>query len=179
MIFLKSVIKIVSRLLLAGSAVCFGQQNDSTTDRQPTKDTMAGVVEAEIGSGDLKLGRFAQIIAIPAPAAAQIKAALVRTSDVLNQERSKALDQLGQDNLELACIKGVITFAPAFVSARQAGASNPSARVVQSDADELGEFTLKGLAPNTPYTVIAIGKTGMNDAIWLADFDLAPAKRIP
>jgi hypothetical protein len=64
----------------------------------------------------------------------------------------------------------LIQIEPALAKLRQSANENPSAGVVVADADELGEFTLNGLNKE-PYKIFAIGKIGMNAAIWIVDFD--------
>lgn len=48
--------------------------------------------------------------------------------------------------------------------------ANPgnSAGIMATDADENGDFHISGLR-DAPYTVVAIGRVGMNAAFWMVD----------
>jgi hypothetical protein len=58
--------------------------------------------------------------------------------------------------VEIECAKGLIRIRPILE-----GTGKPTI------ANELGEFQLQ--VPKQPYTVIAIGRVGMNAALWVGD----------
>ncbi len=144
--------------------------------QQEAPAPVAGIVEAEIGNGDLKPARFAQVVAMPTRAAADMRKAVDVVSSVVDDARAKAEEGPQRDMVELQCVAGMNKLKPAFVALKQAAVSDPSNSqgIVAADADEMGEFTLKGLTKQ-PYTVFATGKIGMNAAIWFVD--LAPSEQ--
>lgn len=135
----------------------------STDKTPPPSGVTAGIVEAVIGNGDLLPARFAKILALPSDKAASTKSALQTVSNYVDELRAKD-SSIG----EAGCIQALITLKPSIVAARG------SSGALAADADETGEFTLRGLL-NQTYTVIAIGRFGMNAALWLED--LAPSKQ--
>jgi hypothetical protein len=147
--------------------LCFGQDAPPTHPKPPVP---SGIVEAVIGSGDLKPARFAQVLAVPAQVAGRLETAVERVSGVIEDARAKAERGTATDLVELQCVAALIQIEPALAKLRQSANENPSAGVVVADADELGEFTLNGLNKE-PYKIFAIGKIGMNAAIWIVDFD--------
>lgn len=148
-------------VLLASPSLCSAQ-----TTTPPTSGVTSGIVEAVIGNGDLVPARFAKIYALPGESAAGVRAILQQFSDALKAARANAHNQPARDLVEIQCVKGLIQIQPKFVLLGQAPGS------IAAGADELGEFTLKSLL-NQTYTVFAIGRAGMNAALWIEDLTAA------
>jgi hypothetical protein len=172
---------ITTRLLKFGSLAslyfwgfCFAQQKTSSPDAQVNAGTTSGIVEAVIGNGDLKPARFAQVVAVPTQTATDLKKAVSSISDVIDNARTKAQEGPQASMVELQCVVALMKIKPSLSALKQAANGNPnnSQGIVVADADEMGEFTLKGLSKQ-PYTIFATGKIGMNAALWLVD--LAPS----
>ena len=96
-----------------------------------------------------------------------VKSTLQALSDALRELRAKAYSEPDKALVEVECVKALIQIRPAFVALATEGSS-------ATDADETGEFKLKGLL-DQPYTVLAIGRVGMNAGLWLDD--LPPSAR--
>jgi hypothetical protein len=127
-------------------------------------------VEAMIGSGDLKPARFAKVFAIPTQSANQVKDAIVSVAEALDDARSKAesISPESADMIDIQCLIALTQLKPALIKLGHAADANPSKGIVVTDADEMGEFKLNGLV-DQPYTVFAMGKIGMNAAVWFVD----------
>lgn len=171
-------IKLASLACVSISTVSVAQQKQSDADMQLALGTANGIVEAVIGNGDLKPARFAQVVAVPTKAAEDMKNAVGLVSNAVDSARSKAdlpyHDSLDAELVEQQCVMGMIAIKPSFSTLRKLAADNPNNAqgVVSADADEMGEFKLKGMVAQ-PYTIFATGKVGMNVALWFVDIPIA------
>jgi hypothetical protein len=170
------LLKLASLTSLCFWSFCLAQQKTSVPDAQLNAGITSGIVEAAIGNGDLKPARFAHVVAVPTQAAGDLKKAVGSISDVIDNARAKAQEGPQASMVELQCVGALMKIKPALETLRQAANGNPnnSQGVVFADADEMGEFTLRGLSKQS-YTIFATGKVGMNAALWLVD--LAPSEQ--
>lgn len=138
-----------------------------------------GIVEAEMVNGDLKPARFAKVYAIPADSSERLKntvafksaiASIAQTLDDTPKELDKLSPGYGQAIDEKLCAIGLsIVRTPTLQFDKAANdTSSNSTGIIATTADEMGEFTLKGMNPG-PYVIFAIGKVGLNSAVWIAD----------
>src|SRR6185437_1929121 len=101
-----------------------------------------GVVEAVLENGDMKPARFAQVYAIPAGAAADIKKTIGSISAAVDALRTAAVGQpqAASQIAETQCVMAVAKVKPILEGLKTSrnGAAPPS--VVTVDADEMGEF---------------------------------------
>jgi hypothetical protein len=134
----------------------------------PPSGVTVGIVEAVIGSGDLVPARFARILALSTEKAAVLKPLLQSFSDAVEEARAKARNDPQKRLAELECVKGLIQLLPGLVATERVPGT------VATDADETGEFKLKGLL-NQTYTVFATGRVGMNAGLWWQD--LTPSEQ--
>ena len=142
-----------------------------------TTDPRAGIVEAELVNGDLKPARFAKVYAIPADTpvrlknAEDIKSILASIAQTLDDTQKKmAASGLDQTIVEPLCTFSLNTIRTQMLRIDNA-ANDPSSNssgVIATSADEMGEFTLKGMSSGL-YVIFAIGKVGLNSAVWVAD----------
>jgi hypothetical protein len=168
---------LVTMLKSAGLAYVFlwqlglGQQ---TTSMQQGSTTTSGIVEAVMENGDLKPARFAHVVAMPTERSGNFKAAVGALSKGVDDARATALKSIvpgpAGNVVETQCVLALMQIESSFIALRQSANDDPDKALVFSDADELGEFKLDGLAKR-PYTILAIGKIGMNDALWLMDLE--------
>ncbi|HTU45710.1 MAG TPA: hypothetical protein VMF91_11645 [Bryobacteraceae bacterium] len=140
---------------------------------------ISGVVEAEIANGDLKPARFAKIFVIPAQNADQAKSGILNLARTLEDARTAALRQEGPNGpesniVEIQCLAGLIKIRLALTTGSINASANPetSQNLVAFDADELGQFQLKGIKSDS-FIVVAVGKVGMNGAIWVSETESA------
>jgi hypothetical protein len=137
---------------------------------QPPKPIQAsGIVEAVIGSGDMKLGRFARILFIPTASAGNVKSAVGEAQQLLGS-KLQSQDDTQQQIGEMFCTPFLLRIRQPMDRLYETAKSNPgnSAGIMATDADENGEFHISGLR-DVPYTVVAIGRVGMNAAFWMVD----------
>ena len=136
----------------------------------PPPNATTGIVEAVMANGDLKPARFAQVYAIPLDSAADIKKIVGSVSSAIDSLRTAAAGQpqAASQIAEAQCVTALVAVKPTLEALRGPGSNTPPSGIVAVDADEMGEFTLRGLTDQT-YTVIAIGKAGNNAGIWLVD----------
>lgn len=136
-----------------------------------------GIVEAELVNGDLKPARFAKVYAIPADTpvrrknAEDIKSIYASIAQTLDDtQKSIAALGLEQKIVEPLCTASLNTIRTQMLQLDKAAndASSNSSGIIATSADEMGEFTLKGMNPG-PYVIFAIGKVGLNSAVWIAD----------
>lgn len=132
----------------------------------------SGIVEAATENGDLKQARFAEIYVLPAQQAEQVKDVILTASQKLEDARAAAqrMGWQGQiSDVETQCLTFVgklkISLATAGMDAIKSGASQ---YITITDADETGKFQLKGVVSD-PFVLIAVGKAGMNAAIWISE----------
>lgn len=136
-----------------------------------------GIVEAELVNGDLKPARFAKVYAIPADSPVRLKNAVAFKSAIASiaqtlDDTQKKIAALGleQTIVEPLCTASLNTIRTQTLQAEKAAndTSSNSSGIIATSADEMGEFTLKEMNSG-PYVIFAIGKVGVNSAIWLAD----------
>ncbi len=130
-----------------------------------------GIVEAEIGNGDLKPARFAKIFVLSAQKAVDVKSGIFTVAGSLKEARRDTEPNGPERSLvEIECLKGLIKLKLALVTSGINATSSleTSQDIVPIDADELGQFQLKGVNFNS-YVVVAVGKVGMNGAIWVSE----------
>jgi hypothetical protein len=139
----------------------------------------SGVVEAVIGNGDLKPARFAKIFVIPDQNADQAKSSILNLAKTLEDARTTARRQEGPNGpggslLEIECLKGLINIRLSLITASINASASPetSQNLMAFDADELGKFQLKGIKSDS-FIVVAVGKVGMNGAIWVSETETA------
>lgn len=160
--------------LAFGSVLPCGLSQSTAPVSPSTSDRTTGIVEAVIGNGDLKPARFAQIIAVPASLATDIKAAVSTMADAVEKARAGAKSGPETNLIEAQCVAAMLQVRPAITRLSEVGHANPQSGVISTEADELGEFSLTALRDDT-YVIFATGKIGMNAAIWLVD--IAPSAR--
>jgi len=139
----------------------------------------SGVVEAEIGNGDLKPARFAKLFVIPAQNADQARSGILNLAKVLEDARAAARRQEGPSGpegsmVEIQCLTGLIKIRLSLITGSLNASASPetSQNLVEIDADELGKFQLKGIKSDS-FIVVAVGKVGMNGAIWVSEAETA------
>jgi hypothetical protein len=153
---------------------------DASNSHTPSEAGItSGVVEAEIRNGDLKPARFAKIFVIPAQNADQAKSGILNLAGKLEDARTAARRQEGPNGpagslVEIECLKGLIQIRLALVTGSINASASPetSQSLMAFDADELGKFKLKGIKSDS-FIVIAVGKVGMNGAIWISETETA------
>lgn len=139
----------------------------SVDNDQPPPEVTVGIVEALIGNGDLIPARFAKIFVLPTDKAASLSPSLQALSAATDQLRAQLRNDKGLAELE--CTKALIQTGPMLLGIlAKLGA-------VVTDADEAGEFRVNGLRADQGYTVYAIGRAGMNVAVWQQE--LTPSNR--
>ena len=141
-----------------------------------TIDPRSGIVEAELVNGDLKPARFAKVYAIPADTPVRLKnaediksiyASIAQTLD--DTQKKMAALGLDQTIVEPLCTASLNTIRTQMLQLDNAAKDTSSnSGVIATSADEMGEFTLKGMNSG-PYVIFAIGKVGLNSAVWVAD----------
>lgn len=137
----------------------------------PPNVVFKGVVEAEVGSGDLKPARFAKLLVIPAEVAGSVIGGINKMSALADKARGEAAgDDLELRAVEIECLKSLVKFKVALVTAGIDASRDPKAdqKMLAIDADESGQFSFTGIKIE-PFVIIAIGKAGMNGAIWVSD----------
>jgi hypothetical protein len=139
----------------------------------------SGVVEAELGNGDLKPARFAKIFVIPAEKADQATSSILNLAKALENARTAARRQEGPTGpegslVEMQCLTGLIKIRLSLITGSINASASPetSQNLVGFDADELGKFQLKGIKSDS-FIVVAVGKVGMNGAIWISETETA------
>jgi hypothetical protein len=141
-----------------------------------TIDPRAGIVEAELVNGDLKPARFAKVYAIPADTpvrlknAEDIKSILTSIAQTLDDTQKKLGPDFGPTIVETICATSLSIIRTQMLQLDKAAneASSNNSGVIATSADEMGEFTLKGMNSG-PYVFFALGKVGLNSAVWVAD----------
>lgn len=142
----------------------------TSSHAQSTRSMRAsGIVEAVIGNGDMKVARFARLLFIPTASASDLKNALAQAKDLLDSKQQSQDDvqrQIGQ----AACVSVLLQIRRPIDRLYDNAKANPnnSQGISSTDANEEGEFQISGLH-DVPYTVIALGKVGMNAALWTID----------
>ena len=153
---------------------------EASTSHTPSDAViMGGIVEAVIGNGDLKPARFAKIFVIPAQNADQAKSGILNLARTLEDARTAARRQEGPNGpegsmVEIECLAGLIKIRLSLITGSINASANPetSQNLVAFDADELGKFQLKGIKSDS-FIVVAVGKVGMNGAIWVSETESA------
>jgi hypothetical protein len=153
---------------------------DVPNSRTPSDSRIAsGIVEAEIGNGDLKPARFAKLFVIPAQNADQARSGILNLAKVLEDARTAARRQEGPSGpegsmVEIQCLAGLIKIRLSLITGSINASASPetSQNLVEIDADELGKFQLKGIKSDS-FIVVAVGKVGMNGAIWVSETETA------
>jgi hypothetical protein len=144
-----------------------------------TIDPRVGIVEAELVNGDLKPSRFAKVYAIPADTPVCLKntegiksalASIAQTLDDTQKKLEKLSPDHGQAIVENLCATSLSIIRTQTLQLDKAAndTSSNSPGIIASSADEMGEFALKGMNPG-PYVIFAIGKVGLNSAVWIVD----------
>ena len=141
-----------------------------------TIDPRAGIVEAELVNGDLKPARFAKVYAIPADTpvrlknAEDIKSILTSIAQTLDDTQKKLGPDFGPTIVETICATSLSIIRTQMLQLDKAAneASSNNSGVIATSADEMSEFTLKGMNSG-PYVFFALGKVGLNSAVWVAD----------
>jgi hypothetical protein len=177
----KVIAAIIAKATGASSAPSQPTQVTPNSPNAPNSPTpgdsgiTSGVVEAEIGNGDLKPARFAKLFVIPAQNADQAKSGILNLAKVLEDARATARRQEGPNGpggslVELECLKGLVNIRLSLITGSINASASPetSQNLVEIDADELGKFQLKGIKSDS-FIVVAVGKVGMNGAIWVSE----------
>jgi hypothetical protein len=145
--------------------------SDSLNAHPPSPPTVpTGIVEAEIGSGDLKPARFANLFVIPADKAGPI----IKGIDDLRRVKDNAMPEVGdfwgRQVVEGQCLIALTQFSIAMLKGSAHAGENPETaqNLFLLNADEEGHFTLAGVRSER-FVIIGIGKVGMNAAIWISD----------
>ena len=181
----KVIAAMIAKATGASSTPSLPTQVTANSPDAPNSHTLSdagitsGVVEAEIGNGDLKPARFAKIFVIPAQNADQAKSGILNLARTLEDARTDAVRQQGPGGpasslVEMQCLAGLIKIRLSLITAGINAAASPetSQNIVPFDADEQGHFQLKGIKADS-FIVIAVGKVGMNAAIWLSETETA------
>ena len=128
-------------------------------------------VEAEIGSGDLKPARFANIFVIPADRAGPIIKAIDDIRDAIDEAKKKAGWDTERQVIEQQCLIGLTQVGIAMLKASADAGGNPETaqNLFQLNANEEGRFTLAGVRSEKNRNHRDIGKVGMNLAAWISD----------
>lgn len=181
----KVIAAIIAKTSAASSTPSVPAQDTANSPEPPNSHTpsdaglTSGIVEAEIGNGDLKPARFAKIFVIPAQNADQAKSGILNLARTLEDARTDAVRQQGPGGpasslVEMQCLAGLIKIRLSLITAGiNAGASpETSQNILPFDADEQGKFQLKGIKSDS-FIVIAVGKVGMNAAIWVSETETA------
>jgi hypothetical protein len=145
--------------------------SDSLNTHPPSPPmSPTGIVEAEIGSGDLKPARFANIFVIPADRAGPIIKAIDDIRDAIDEAKKKAGWDTERQVIEQQCLIGLTQVGIAMLKASADAGGNPETaqNLFQLNANEEGRFTLAGVRSER-IVIIAIGKVGMNLAAWISD----------
>jgi hypothetical protein len=76
--------------------------------------------------------------------------------------------------VEIQCLAGLIKIRLSLITGSINASASPetSQNLVEIDADELGKFQLKGIKSDS-FIVVAVGKVGMNGAIWVSETETA------
>lgn len=130
-----------------GSVLPVGASQSAAPAAPIASDHASGIVEAMIGNGDLKPARFAQVIAVPASLAGDIKTAIGTMADLVDKARVGAKQGPDTDLIEMQCVAGLLQIRPAITRLSQIGNANTQSGVIATDADELGEFFFNGSSP--------------------------------
>ena len=155
-------------------------------ERKPTTATLTGKVFAITKGGDLKPARMASLFVLSGDAAAQFKSKLLSekskaaeadsrlaanpTTDALFKEDPRLLQLI----LHERCLRvNTNTLQEALDLAER----NDESSVIL-ETDEQGSFRVAGLKPGT-HTVIAIGRAGANDCVWIHDVTLEAGHETP
>ena len=134
---------------------------DAPVVHSPAINATHGIVEAEIGSGDLKPARFAKLLVIPADKAGPVVDGINQVGAAADTGRRKADNDPERSMVEIECLKALVQLKVALVTAGINASSNPSQGILAVDADESGQFSFTETKPE-PFVIIAIGKAGMN-----------------
>ncbi|HEU5457874.1 MAG TPA: hypothetical protein VFU68_04595, partial [Terracidiphilus sp.] len=139
----------------------------------------SGIVEAVLGNGDLKPARFAKIFVLPTQKAEAFKSTILTVAQKLDDARTAAVRQEGPNGpesslVEMQCLAGLIKIRLSLVTVSISASTSPetSQDTVAFDADEEGKFQLQGIKADS-FNVVAVGKVGMNAAIWMSDEETA------
>jgi hypothetical protein len=131
-----------------------------------------GIVEAELVNGDLKPARFAKVYAFPGNTGMRFKNQFTQIAQKLNDVKNAAMSQplqtAAEEMYEELCAKSLRALQLAMSQPDSAGSGNSPSGIIVTSADEMGEFTLKGMSSG-PYLIFSIGKVGLNSAFWMAD----------
>jgi len=129
---------------------------------------LRAIVEAEIGSGDLKPARFAKMLVVPADKAAPAISSINNLSAAVEAARRNAHNDSERSLVDIECLKGLVQIKLALVTAGINASSDSSQNIQFFDADDSGQFSLTGIKFEG-FVIVAIGKVGMNGAIWVSE----------
>jgi len=132
-----------------------------------------GIVAAEIGSGDLKPARYANLFVIPEDKAGPIIGGIDNLRGLIEEAKKNeemATGEPGRALSEAQCAIALTQMKIAMLKASMNAGENPETaqNLFSLNADEEGHFTLAGVRSER-FVVIAIGKVGMNVALWISD----------
>ena len=129
-----------------------------------------GIVAAEIGSGDLKPARFANLFVIPADKAGPIIEGIDHLREVIDELNSNAGGDTGRAVIDAQCLIGLTQLKIGMLKASAHAGENPETaqNIFPLNADEEGHFTLAGVQSER-FVIIGIGKVGMNVATWISN----------